>query len=422
MNYVNKKKYWKDIFLQSAGNSGAQVLGILGMPILTRLYSPEAFALQALFIQVVTLLVIFTSFRMEYFIPIAENKVESLILTKWIVKTGLLITILVTSILIVLNETETFRGFGVYFEVIFYAAPVTAYFISLSLAFQHEAQRGGAYKDAALAAFNSKLSYVVSGSVLSIFTISLGLILSTMFGAMGKLIILRNYIINFFLNIKSAQFKKNIFDKYKGRANGLIFSGVILSISTLIPTYYIGKYDMGMLGQYSLVLATVFIPSGLIGSAVGSVFYQRAGVLSNENDFEGLKSLWRETLIKLLYFASPVYLFIYFVSPWVYPVLFGDEWVVAGNLAQIVSISAFFSFLAGPLDKMSLALGVGYYLPLIHIIRMMIIMLIVLLSYAFSLSITSFIIIISMGISCVYLIDILACRFYLLGSKLNHEL
>lgn len=64
---VTLTRYWKDIVLQATGNSSAQVIGLLGMPVLARIYSPEDFATQNIFLQIVMFLAGLMTWRYEYF-------------------------------------------------------------------------------------------------------------------------------------------------------------------------------------------------------------------------------------------------------------------------------------------------------------------------------------------------------------------
>jgi O-antigen/teichoic acid export membrane protein len=415
LNIQNKSNsYWKDIFFQASGNSIAQVIGILGMPFLTRLYLPETFALQAVFVQIVMFLAAFITFRMEYFIPLAADKVESLILSKWVLVVGFYTTITATVMIFLLHITNTFMYFDLTVDDVFYLAPITAYAICMSLVFQHEAQRQGAFKNTAISEVSSKFSYVSTGAILSFFTTSIGLILSTMLGAVGKMLSLRNYVIQFIRNIDSIEIDRKVISKYSGRSKGMVISNTILTVSGLLPILFIGKYySLNTLGQYSLVMATVFLPSGLIGSAVGNVFYQRAAVYWSEGDVMGLKNLWQETLIKLIVVAIPIYFFIYVISPWAYAFFFGTNWVVAGDIAQVMSLAAFFSFLAGPLDRLSLVLGLSYYLPVIHIIRLSFLVMLIIVAKVFSLNQITFMFTFSLVMSFVYIVDVGMCRIML---------
>lgn len=417
-----KSSYWKDVFFQASGNSVAQIIGILCMPILTRLYSPEIFAMQAIFIQIVTLLAAFITFRFEYFLQLLDDVNQSYSFILFIICLGFLMTLILTLVIVSLKATDLLGNFNIVISSVFYLAPITAYFICLSIAIQHEAERRGDFKSTSISAVSSKLSYVSSGVILSLFLNSIGLILTTLFGAIGKIIALRRYFLLFFHNIRSVSINTSLINNYIARSKGMVASNTILSFSALLPMFFISKqYGAEFLGQFSLVIATVFIPSGLIGSAVGSVFYQRSARLWNVKAYFELKKLWLETVTKLLIFAIPTYLIIYLISKWAYPFIFGQIWLEAGKIAQLMSLAAFFSFLAGPLDKLSLVLSVAYYLPAIHIVRLLLISLIIFFAYFLKLNEIDFILVFSIGMSLIYLVDIVLCRFYLLNRQAEYE-
>ena len=184
-------KYWNDIILQASGNSIAQIIGILGMPILTRLYTPEDFAVQTIFIQIVTFLAGFVSLRYEYFIPLTKSKNESMTIMKFICLHGMKAVSLSLLTMYVLERAgalDFVRSNNVY---IFYVAPIAAYAISISLLFQHEAQRQNNFSESAKSEINGKLFYILSGIALSIFKSNIGLVLTTPFGAIGKIFYLK---------------------------------------------------------------------------------------------------------------------------------------------------------------------------------------------------------------------------------------
>ncbi|MEZ2691702.1 lipopolysaccharide biosynthesis protein [Psychrobacter faecalis] len=412
---IKKNSYWKDVFLQASGNTIAQVIGILGMPILTRLYAPEAFATQAIFVQVVGFLAAFISFRFEYFLQLLDDITQSYSFILWILCVGFIMTLFSTLVIFILNITNFFDFFNIITSSIFYLAPVAAYSICISTAIKHEAQRQGDFKSTSIAEVSSKFSYIASGAILSLFLNNLGLILTTVFGSIGRIISLRGYFLSFISNIKKINIDKKLLNVYRGRAKGMVLSNTILSFSSLLPMFFISKqFGANTLGQFSLVMATVFLPSGLIGSAVGNVFYQRSAQLWNLKNFIGLKYLWTETLVKLILFGLPIYLIIFLVSSRAYPFVFGNQWLQAGEVAKLMSIAAFFSFLAGPLDRMSLVLGIGYYLPLIHFCRVLMIISVMALVYILNLEYIDFILIFSIGMSLIYFFDIILCRFYFL--------
>ena len=410
--------YWRDVILQASGNSIAQFTGILGLPILTRLYSPENFASQAIFIQITVLLVAFITFRYEYFIPLLKDKSESVLLTRWVIKIGFFMTVFITFIIAVIDKYGLFEILGIKLEYYYYLSPITAYLISISFLYQHESQRVLDYKQSAFAEVISKISYVLSGIVGSLFNTGIALILTTIFGALGKILTLRKYFFSLSRsNIKGSA--SSLVHSYKGRAFGMVMANTLLAMSGILPIYIIGSlYGADTLGQFSLVMATIFLPSGLIGSAVGNVFYQRAGVLWNNREFDSLTKLWAVTLKKLISLALPVYVLSCIVTPWAYPFIFGSDWVEAGQIAQVISIAAFFAFIAGPLDRLSLVLGAAYYLPCLHIFRLIAVCFSIIFAIIFDMTLSDYIVTYSILLSIVYIFDILFCRFYLLKKFL----
>lgn len=405
--------YWKDVLFQASGNSAAQFIGILGLPILTRLYAPESFADQAVFVQLTALLVAFVTFRYEYFVPLLKSKEESLVLSHWVIKIGLLMSLFATFVIVAVDWSDCLVSTGLKISYYYYLAPITAYLISLSFLYQHEAQRVRDYKQSALAEVVSKSAYVIFGTIGSFFNLGVGLILTSAFGALGKISVLRKYIYLPSYDV-NREIACDLIKIYRSRAIGMIMANSMLTFSGLIPLYLISSlYGAITLGQFSLVMATIFLPSGLIGSAVGNVFYQRAGVFYNERAFDNLNKLWSETIIKLMFFALPVYVFVFFVSPWAYPFVFGEAWGDAGKYAQIMSVAAFFSFIAGPVDRLSLVLGLAYYLPIIHMVRLTLIIIMAIIARNYDYSIADYITGYSMVMAIVYICDIFICRYVL---------
>lgn len=416
------KSYWKDVFFQASGNTIAQAVGIIGMPVLTRIYAPDEFAVQAIFIQAVLFMTAFVTFRFEYFIQLTKDKYEANSMLLWLIRIGSIMVVVLTIAIIGLDLAGFFKYFNVHNPGYFYISPITAYLVCVALGFQHEAQRQGDFKRTALAEISSKVGYVSTGFVFSPLPYGMGLILTTMFGALCKIILLRSYFREFLNELSKMQLNKKLIRSYRARSSGMVVSNSILVFTGLLPMLFISKsFGAAELGQYSLVMGTVFLPSGLIGRAVGNVFYQRAAKLWNAKDILGFKAIWWETISKLMVFGIPVYFIIYWFSPWAYPFMFGEAWQQAGQFARTMAIAAFFSFLAGPLDRLSLILGMGFYLPLIHLLRFIVIIATVVIGLMAGVDAQEYLLFFSIGMSFMYLIDMVMCRFYFIDRRFKYE-
>ena len=81
--------YWRDVAWQSFGSTLAHVVSIAGLPVLTRLYTPEEFAVQALFLQVVTFGTAIVTWRYEYFVLLPKLDDDARALNRLVEKLGL---------------------------------------------------------------------------------------------------------------------------------------------------------------------------------------------------------------------------------------------------------------------------------------------------------------------------------------------
>lgn len=411
------RNYWKDILFQASGNMVAQIVGIIGLPILTRLYLPEDFADQAIFIQLTTIFTAFITLRFEYFIPILKNENESVILSMWVAKFGMMICVLITTATLVLDYIDRNWFSIIPIKNYYYLVPITAYITSLSFLYQHEAQRVNEYKLSGIAETVSKLFYVISGVVGSVFSSSLALILTSVFGAAGKILIVKRFII---IRMIEKNSHKELFKRYRGRAFGMVGANTLLALTNIIPLYTVNlMYGSAILGQLSLVMMTIFLPSGLVGAAVGNVFYQRAGLFWNYGKINELKLLWAKTIVKLISFALPIYIITFILSPWAYPFVFGRAWEEAGNYASIISFAAFFSFIAGPFDRLSVVLNLTYYLPIIHMLRFTLIALISFVAIKFNFEFESYLYNYSLVMMLIYVADLIAGRAFLNHKSVN---
>ncbi|MCJ8168338.1 lipopolysaccharide biosynthesis protein [Atopomonas sediminilitoris] len=417
---VTNVKYLLDIAKQAFGNSVAQLIAVAGIPILARLYSPETFAIQSVFLQVVIFFTALVTFRYEYFIPLLRSKDESVLLVRWIVRIGLLMVCFLTALVFLFDQLDfnfLLAGDSAWY---FYLAPITAYMVSIATLFQFEAQRAGIFNASAISEVISKISYVLSGIALSIVTVGLGLILTTLFSALSKLVYLREHGVSFSLiKLRSTSTsERGLISKFKSRSLGMVLSNSLLVAASLVPLSFIGSnYGANALGQFSLVMATVFLPSALVGSAIGSVFYQRAAILWHEKTYLDLHTLWLYTVRNLFLIAVPIYGLIYLLSAWAYPFVFGEQWSQAGHFAKVLTIAAFFSFLAGPLDRVSLIVGISVYLPILHFARLAILLAACFITARADGNVEFFLVLYSSAMAFIYIVDILIGRFFLSLSK-----
>ncbi|MBD3380148.1 MAG: oligosaccharide flippase family protein, partial [Candidatus Omnitrophica bacterium] len=74
-------KFIINVFKLSVGNLYAQIIGVIAVPLLTRIFAPSAFGLYALFTSIVTILGMMACLRYEITIVLPEKEEEAVTLT-----------------------------------------------------------------------------------------------------------------------------------------------------------------------------------------------------------------------------------------------------------------------------------------------------------------------------------------------------
>jgi len=405
----NVSSYWRDIFLQASGNTIAQAIGILGIPLLARLYTPQDFAVQNIFLQLVMFFSGVMTWRYEYFFQMLRSEQQARSLLLGVAKLGFVTGVILTFIMYFFSA-EIAKVLSLQSgEKWLVIAPLSAFFVSIALAFQHNAQREGSYKISALSEVFGKSSYVISGALLA-FVSGSGLVLTTLFSALGKIASIVLYSKTLFgTRAKSSACTSSPLKEHAHGAHALVVSHLLVTMSSAAPIFFISAaYGAEVLGQFSMVLATIFLPSGLIGAAIGQVFYQRAA--SHHLEPMLLRSLWRLTVRRLAIFGIPIYLGAAILAPYLYPLVLGGQWHDAGAYAQLLAIGALCAFISTPLDRISLVLRFNFYMPLLHVLRLVLTVGVILIAKYYGLIFRDFLILYVAQVSAVYLLDLIFAR------------
>lgn len=406
--------------LQASGNSIAQVIGVIGIPLLSRLYTPADFAMQNIFLQLVMFLAGVMTWRYEYFFQMLKSQDQARLLLKSIVKIGVLTGIVYTLILYFAFPLLGEEFLPELSHSYILLAPLTGFFVSLALALQHNRQRCGDFRVSAASEVFGKFSYVAGGGVLSL-TGGAGLVLTTLFSAVAKVAYVACYSKDLLLHrVSKAGVQEHPLRTHRRGANAMVGSHVLLTVSSAAPIFFISyRYGAEVLGQFTMVMTTIFLPSGLLGLAIGQVFYQRAAASSHEPRV--VLGLWMSTLKRLAVVGFPIYLIASILSAYIYPLVLGGQWEDAGRYAQLFSVAAFFSFISTPLDRVSLVLKISFYLPALHSLRLLLSLLTLYLALYFDMTFMSFLLLYTIQMSAIYLFDLLMGRYFLARSRVASD-
>jgi O-antigen/teichoic acid export membrane protein len=341
------------------GTALAQAILFLFTPLLTRLFDPSAFGVFALYTAIVSTLGVVAAWKYELAImlPAKDEDARGLVwLSFWATTLSSGLILLIS---LVLRE-PLISWFGEELRAILFIIPLGIFFSSL---YQIMLSYGSRYKEfpAVSASRVVQASAAVgSQSAIQIFRLfPLGLVWGKVFADVAAAVMLG-----------WRHWRKG---RFKGKAIGLAimkrlgrehhqfpryqsFASLMNSLSQNLPaillTFY---YSPAIAGLYALTARVLSAPTRLIGHSTREVYYQEAS--RQYADGKPILRLFKNTLGGLIRVGILPFLILFFLAPFLFSVLFGEEWQEAGHYAQLVIPWSFLGFINSPATMSLYVLG-----------------------------------------------------------------
>ena len=350
--------FLKNIFKIFSANIISQVISLAAVPLITRIYTPEDFGLfTSCYLAFVSLLAPAASlrFNLAIFIPKDEHEAAEVFYN------AIALTFLTTSFLFIVLFT--------YYELNWFPKPWTK--IQLNFAWwlipigvwiqgvQQVLYGWGLRHKLFWASAVSRVSESLSDrGIVIILGLQnklgyLGLVSGRIFGtALSSLVLLFSIIKWNKPDMGTFQIKKIIRYTKKYR-NFCIYSSPAALIDAgsrqlpyILLLYF---FTPKVVGHYALAMQVVNIPTLIIGDAVASVFMQRAAEAKHKsiNMTDEISYL-----MKYLFCISfPIIIILGFFGPELFEFVFGKNWKISGNYAQITVPLILITFLHRPLSS-----------------------------------------------------------------------
>lgn len=335
-----------------SGSVAAQALPLLAAPLLARLYSPDSFGQFGLFTAVSSILAALANLKYDHAVLLAKNAVSAFhVFAICVFSTATLAGLLG---LVILSAPDAWFGsrwiavdrtHAAWLPVSFMLAGFTQALISMLF-------RGEQFTTVA----KVRVSQAVMSTGLSLalgFWMPTGtaLIASTIAGqgvGVAMLVLLRDRRQPFTTRLRwsllarcSARYRRfPVFTAPSDLLNGL---------GANLPMLFIGStYGLAAAGAYALAQRTLGTPLQLIGSAFSDAYRQSAAKsLATEGSY------WRVTVQTLrtlgLIAIVPAIVCVAW-APWLFPLVFGDQWALTGEIIQMLALVYFFRLVVSPLS------------------------------------------------------------------------
>lgn len=352
-NLIFKSEFARNVAILTTGTTMAQAIPVAISPILTRLYTPDDFGVLALFLAITTICSVVANGKYEMAIMVPEKNDDALNILYLSVLIAMVFSILLFILIVLFDDLIVEKLNEERIRPWLFFIPISVFFLGLFNALNIYCIRQKNFKEIAVSKVYKSLGMGVT-------QVGFGLIKSGVFGLiLGQIIsyLSGNYILlkqvlkqhsikeTFRLpTIRLMAKKYNRFPKYSLPGN-LMNALTLNTISFLIS----GIYSLSILGFYTMANRMVGVPSALIGRSISQVYFQKMSATKNSGG--NVKKLFISTLKKLVFVSFPIYFIAFFLVEPIFPLIFGEEWRLAGKYAAIVVPLLFIRFISSSLSN-----------------------------------------------------------------------
>jgi O-antigen/teichoic acid export membrane protein len=327
-------------------------VGVLSTPIITRIYAPSDFGVMAVFASFVLIASTAITLRYEDALPLPRRAETAFNLL------ALLVLLLVVSGVTISVALSIYADYLLRLFSVEVLAPwwiLIPIGISLRAGYQIMAlwaTRERAYKIIS----KTNVSQSVTGAIAKI---GLGLLGLKPFGLLvghilneagGLIFFLKSFIGSFrrywkFLSWKRIRFVAWHYRDYPvyrvpARTLMLFSSQAPLILSAIF-------YDSEATGQLALAFSMLALPVSLSSRTTAKAFYAEASTLGGRNSSR-IREMLASILIRMAALAILPTAVLYFLSPYLFPIVFGSGWEQAGVFASNLAVCLAFQFLYAP--------------------------------------------------------------------------
>ncbi|MCE8025744.1 lipopolysaccharide biosynthesis protein [Billgrantia aerodenitrificans] len=346
-----KSGFARGVSILAGGTVISQLIAIFTLPLLTRLYSPEDFSILAVYSSLLALVTVVSCLRFEIAIPIPkENKKAKDLLALSLISVFFVNVVFSMLLIMFSNEIHSItqgRLIG-YLWII----PLGGVLTGAYAAYQYWATREKNYNLIS----ETKITQAVSGSSTQIGLgylglTPLGLLIGQVINMGGGVWRLAHHYYKNNPPLRKEIVRgeiKDTFREYEKYPKLSTLEALTNSAASQVPLLLIATYAAGPeVGFLMLSIRLLSAPMALLGRAVGQVYLSEAPYYHQNGK---LNQYTRKTILVLTKLGFFPLLVAGVASPFLVPVIFGEEWSRAGVLIAWMVPWFFMQFISSPVS------------------------------------------------------------------------
>jgi O-antigen/teichoic acid export membrane protein len=348
-------KFVRSITILAGGAALGQIVLVLSLPLLTRLYTPDDLGKFGLFTAFTGIATVGSSLMYETAIVSAQDDDEAVNLSLLSIALACVITPLITFVFYLLLKFQLF-GFGELPITTVFLSGIAIFFVSIFQILRYWFIRQSNFKLVSQITVIQNIIRALSQVGLGIFQLGwLGLFLGDILGrgaGIGRMLkkswsdLTRQGIL-----IKSTELKKVILKYYNFPIYGLPSALINVLGGSLAVPILADIYTTENAGYFVLARQVLSLPVAFVGKSVGDVFHSEVAIYARDKP-EEVKTFFLKTAKKLAVLTLLPSLLVIVIAPTVSPVIFGQSWAITGILISIIAPWAWSELIVSSLSRL----------------------------------------------------------------------
>lgn len=355
------------------GTAAAQAITFLFSPIITRLYGPEVFGVQGIFLSIVGIVTPFASlgYGGSIVLPASDDEARALFRLSVIISAAVSA---LSAVIVGIFHAEIAAAIGfTAASALLFLLPIVVLMTAIAQPFHHWLARKKQFASLSRISVAEAILVGIGKSAAGFIAATAPVLLASVAvsGGLKVWLMWRSAKETLFsskgsdsgepatsakTSLGEAAYRFRDFPLFRAPLDWL--NAVSYGIPSLMLASLLGPAAAGF---YVLAFRVVSLPITIIAAAVGTVFLPRIAEASHRS--EPLRPLLLKGTAALAAFGVVPFGVMMVFGPWIFSFVFGSEWAPAGEYARWLSLWFYFIFIAAPSTQAFPILGLqGHFL------------------------------------------------------------
>lgn len=352
--------FFRQVLTMVSGNTAAQFIGILIIPVITRIFTPDEIGQYAVFISIYAVLSTIVTGRFEYSILLPKRNRQAFDLFRLSLLSALsILTILF--VIVAFFEEQIALLFGIAGNSNWlYLLPLAVFIHIFFLVLTFWQNRHQNYTSIAI-------GKGLQTSTMGASQIGLGLM---SFGTVG---LIAGKIVGDTISMLYLWHQRKVLDeaerfginkkrlivlakKYQDFPKFNAPQAFTNALSSNLPIFIFSRFfGESLTGLYAMAYRATFLPIQLVAAAFYQVFSRKISELYQSD--ADVHSFYKKTSMYLFIFAAFPFGTLFLVSPHLFPVILGSDWAVTGTIVQYLTPWMYIAFIGSAFSFIPLMLN-----------------------------------------------------------------